>query len=93
MTAFLSTFREIVIPDLRRQCQRLGLTVALGVDTYGEAYDRLFAHARDRGALHLAATELEQLEEWITVTLLRAVAAQEHAVRRLREHGAWPMTA
>ena len=90
MSTFLATFREIVIPDLRRQCQRLGLTVALGVDTYGEAYDRVFAHARERGALHLADGELGQLEEWISATLLHAVAAQEHAARRLEEFGVWP---
>lgn len=92
MRTFLATFRAIVIPDLRRQCVRLGLTVALGVDTWPEAYDRIHAHARARGALHLSLAEIDQLDDWITTNLLRAIDAQTYAVRRLQECGVWPTT-
>lgn len=73
MSTFAATYREIVMPDLRRACQGQALSLARGRCSFTEAYDAVFALARRRGALHLPTNLLADLEGWIDTTLLRTV--------------------
>jgi len=79
---FAATFREHVVPDLRRMIPGYGELVAWNWMAFGDACDAVMTEARRRGAGRLAAAEQLRLDHWISVSMLHAM--QRHATAVLR---------
>lgn len=77
MSVFAVAFRELVTPDLARMCRARGVFIALGMNGWGESFDEVMTEALHRGASHLPADVFVQLEEWVAMSLLRAITKAE----------------
>jgi hypothetical protein len=101
---FAATFRDIVIPDITRLCRAQGLFVALALREFSDAWSTVMAHATRRGASALPADILQQLDDFIGTSILRAVdefmpsilerraIADRVAIDIARCEAAWPTT-
>lgn len=95
MSTFAATFRELVMPDLRRMCRLQALAVARGRCGFSDASNSVFAHARARGATHLPVSLIAdngqrrdlilELHDWIDVTILKTIADVESRPDAARE--------
>lgn len=72
MSTFAATFRNIVMPRLRRQARVQGLFVALDLRTFSEACSSVWADASRRGAAHLPDSLIDELNDWIATQVLNA---------------------
>ena len=77
---FATDFRERVIPRMHRQARVEAYRVLRGVRTWSQAWDAMMGLARSRGALHLPARAVDDLEDWISTTLLAEIDAAEREV-------------
>lgn len=85
MSTFAATFRELVMPDLRRASRLQALSIYRGRCGFTEAADAVLADARRRGAMHLQPILMAELMDWIDVTLLRTVVDIETRPEAARE--------
>lgn len=70
MSTFASTFREIVVPKLRRWVEMEAVCVARGIETYGDAFATVYREANSMGASHLPKQVHDDLVDWIAAKLL-----------------------
>ena len=84
MTTFPATFRELVIPDLRRLCRVHGLFVALDNRTFSEAFSAVWQEASCRGALLLPDNLMLEIEEWVMLTILKHEAEFRPSIEEYR---------
>lgn len=77
MKRFPIHFRDHVTPKLRNLAAAEAVCVARGVETFSGAYDAILAYARAHGALYLPENRLEELEDWISTTLLAEIDRAE----------------
>ena len=70
--AFADEFRAVVVPDLRKLCDRLGLAVAYGNRDFPEATQEAAAEAHRRGSARLPPRIQAELRDWIDTTISRA---------------------
>lgn len=73
MTQFSVHFRELVMPRLRNLAAAEALCVVKRVQDFNEAWDAVWAHARNHGAVYLPAHMVDQLDDWICTTLLTEI--------------------
>lgn len=85
MSDFSATFREIVVPDLRRACRLNALAVARERCSFTDAWIAVMAQARRRGATHLPTAIIIDLEAWIDTTILQTIADIEIRPETARE--------
>lgn len=85
MSNFSATFREIVVPDLRRACRLNALAVARERCSFTDAWIAVMAQARRRGATHLPMAIIIDLEAWIDTTILQTIADIEIRPETARE--------
>jgi hypothetical protein len=79
MTTFAATFREIVIPDMRRLIAATAPCVAMCVMTFAEARNSIVAAAIKRGATSLPEEVFQDFRDWVADQLFHAVDAWEDA--------------
>ena len=77
MTTFAATFRALVMPHLRRAVRLQAFALSRGRCTFTEASGGVWRLARNRGALHLPPSLMEELEDWIDAALLTTVVEIE----------------
>lgn len=82
MKSFPVHFTAHVKPQLRNLAEAEAVCIVHGVETWGCAFDAVMRHARQRGAMHLPIAELEDLEDWIAITLLAEIDRAEQTTAR-----------
>jgi hypothetical protein len=70
--AFADEFRAVVVPDLRKLCDRLGLAVAYGNRDFLQAAHEANGEAHRRGSGQLPPRIQAELRDWIDTTIGRA---------------------
>ncbi len=70
---FAVHFRELVTPRLRNLAAAEALCVVKRVQGFNDAWDAVWAHARDHGAVYLPTHMIDQLDDWICTTLLTEI--------------------
>lgn len=78
MANFAATFRDLVMPDLRRSCRTQALAVARDRCGFTEASAAVLDQARRRGAAHLPDSLINDLIDWIDTTVLRTIVDIEN---------------
>ena len=74
---FAAHFREHVAPDLLRMAKEEAAYVAVGDQSFLDAYGAVETRARNRGALFLPPPIFAELEDWISITLLEHIQTLE----------------
>ena len=82
--SFADTYREIVVPDLRRRCRAQAGSVALDLTSFSEAQSNVIHAAYARGSGNLPNEIQIDLMNWIGSTLLRDIDAAERDVAKYR---------
>lgn len=83
MSDFASTFRQIIVPQLKVTIDQLcRSSILLGEDgiQYPEMHHAIVRHAIKRGALHLSDKEFADLRDWIGATILVGFDREERAL-------------
>ena len=70
---FEETFSALVVPHLRRMIKVFTIDVAWGRSDFDEAESVIWREAARRGATWLTPERQDQLEQWIAVSLMKAV--------------------
>jgi hypothetical protein len=84
LARFAEHFRKHVSPALAHLCEVQGLLLALDRVTFDEAFNAVLRLANNRGALHLPAPILADLETWICTRLIEILASLEPEVEAQR---------
>lgn len=74
---FPATFWQHVEQQLRNLCTAHARCLVAEVEGWSEAYDSIFHHAHQRGALYLPPDTLMALEDWIAQCLLDEIERAE----------------
>lgn len=77
MSTFATTFRELVMPDLRLRCRLQAVLVYRGRRSFTEGTGAVWHYAASRGATHLPDAIIDQLDDWIDTTTLNTIAEIE----------------
>lgn len=77
MTPFLRHFLKHVTPRLTNLCKAEAYCIAHGAETFHNAHRIVMDYARRYGALHLPPGALDDLDEWICLTLANEIDACE----------------
>lgn len=98
MSDFASTFRQIIVPQLKVTIDQLcRSSILLGEDgiQYPEMHHAILQHAIKRGALHLPDSVFHDLRDWIGATILVGFDREQRALDRdMRTRRAnWPRLA
>lgn len=87
MSTFAATFRELVMPTLKRMCAAHALFVACELQDFCDAHTTVMREAERRGAAHLPDDLRAELDAWIASTILREVEVHMPAVMEQERRG------
>lgn len=73
MKLFAAHFREHVTPRLRNLAAAEAMCVVRRVQGFNEAWDAIWAYARNHGAVYLPAHLIDELDDWICRALLTEI--------------------
>jgi hypothetical protein len=73
MSTFAITFRELIMDDLRRLCEREAIPVAWEEKEFSDAWLVVMREANRRGAKHLPSHLQDELDWWICRTITSEV--------------------
>lgn len=76
---FARDFRSIVIPRLQNLAIAYGACIAAGVCDWADAHQSLWNYARRHGAAWLPDGVVDDLDDWLSATLLAAIDQAEAA--------------
>lgn len=90
MTDFAQTFRAIVVPDLKRRIEQHALMVACEITAFDDFYHEIMGTAYARGAHCLPDHLLQEIDAWVSSTILREMSRYVPAVAEAERRGEVP---
>lgn len=87
---FAATFREIVVPALKRRIEQHALMVACEITEFDDFCHEIMDEAYRRGANQLPDHILAELDAWVSSTILREMWRYVPAVAEADRRGEVP---